>query len=191
MDDLDKFFAQMSELLNAAWPEIRKIDWSDYCTCNHQPESGVKPWYTGVLLYGNDGHGRERYEEIGEINDLEDDLQIVRNKAEVIYDDPLVFSSLQKRDPDKDIWAGGIRCSGASNIVFCITELPDLGDHLLLAHMLFKADLLRLSQSMRLKHFSYYGNMVEARDYLGISINQYNALDRHLGKLIWKTKSHL
>ena len=175
MNDLDKSFVQMEKLLIAVWPSVKQIDWSDYCSQNHKPGLDQDPWYTGLMLYATNGADWERYAIAGEISRPKDSLQMVRNKASEIIVRSDVSSSMEVRNPEKDIWAGGFKSNNDPNVIYCLTELPDVADHLLL-NLMMLVNEMRGFQATTAAAMWYFPNMQESCRYLGMSVDQLLAL---------------
>jgi len=175
MASLDQSFKQMETLLKAVWPAVSAIDWDDYCSKNHKPEPGEGPWYTGLMLYCSDSKGQQAISVVGEVSSFEDSKQMVVNKDEALRENPQADSSLELRDPSLEIWAGGRRDDSNRESVWCLTELPDLGDHLLLGPMMRKCSLLTAGNLWGDRD-SETPQAKMARVFLGMSCRQYEAL---------------
>jgi len=180
MSDLDKSFQNLQQLVRAIWPQLQEIDWSLYCTQNYKAEPGEAPWNTGLVMdYAVDGV-RADYVCLGAVPDISGAFKALDNKHQSIKSNPSVDSSLETRNPEKNIWAGGQRMSPGSRVTFAVTEMVDLGDHLLLRPLMFEVGMLT-HQHLLADRDSETSLVKTARVYLGMSCMQYDALrDRML-----------
>lgn len=183
---MDKSFKQMSALLQAIWPEISNIDWSQYCTqgVSAYDDAGV-PKYTGLLMHRAGGGciGASTVA-VGFLPRPEKSAVTVTNKTNLVTNRMRgAKTSIEKRDPADNIWGGGVLCSQDENIAYGITGLPEIGDHLLVSEMMWACNILCLDDWNVISD-PHSDAIHSARHHVGMSITDYNNLKNRIGTIV-------
>ncbi len=139
---MKKIFERLNAVLEIAMPKIYEINWPKYG--NYQCFSGTcDRKYQGILFHFESGDEAGYYfYQHGILTDSTKSARIVRTKVRLLQENRGYASSLELRDPDSGKWGGGIRVSRPNSFLCGITGLPELGDHLLLANLLYLCDFL-------------------------------------------------
>lgn len=185
-DEMDTAFDEMLALLNAVWPEVREIDWSEYCTKNHLPEPGAAPWYTGLTIMCRCNIRSWYYHNtLGLPASSKENLRILKSKIAAVQGNPGVTSSLTVRDPANDIWAGARQDEYMPNITWAVTGLPDVADHLLIGSMMVRCDRMSTGRLYAEDwHLDPDPDLVTACEYLGMSTLQHNKLRERVLEIV-------
>lgn len=181
---MDKSFEQMAALLQAVWPAISTIDWSNYCgqRVSAYDDSGV-PKYTGLLMHRSGvGCVGATTVTVGFLPRPEKSATIVAGKTELLEMYPLINASIEARQPDMNLWGGGVR-SNEHSVGYGITGLPEIGDHLLVSQMMREYKLLT-NPDWKAVVDPETEHMVEARAYVDMSVEKYNSLKRHIFDIV-------
>jgi hypothetical protein len=183
---MDKSFEQMSALLQAVWPAVSNIDWSQYCTkgVSAYDDAGA-PKYTGLIMHrAGGGCVGASTVAVGFLPRPEQSAIIVTNKTGVVTD-PLnnIKASIECREPDNNIWGGGVRCSTDDKLAYAITGLPEIGDHLLVAEMMWICNILSLSDLNEITNFEFKG-VETACDRFGMDITNFDALEQRITEIV-------
>lgn len=188
-------FARMSALLNAVWPEVSQIEWSQYCGTNvaAYDDSGV-PKYTGLLMHrsikGAPCLGATTAA-VGFLPRPEKSATIVTTKTKTIFTGNRdVIASIELRDPERGLWGGGIRVDDKTVLdsAYAITGLPEIGDHLLIANMMYRGGLLSSGNYVKLvdSNTSYHPQMANARKYVNMAPSQFKMLGQVIESIVTK-----
>jgi hypothetical protein len=191
---MDESFEQMSALLRAVWPAVSHIDWSLYCTesVSVYDNEGV-PRFTGLLMHRSTG-GRiigASTDAVGFLPRPEKSAATVTNKTTVVLDSiENAIASITRRDPDQNIWGGGVRCSSDAGVAYAISGLPEIGDHLLVAEMMWTNKLLCLDDFKDITGHEFTG--VEAAcARVGMSNESYQALKVKIDSIVYEAAQTL
>jgi hypothetical protein len=189
-------FDQMSALLRAVWPAISEIDWSEYCTKNVAPydNDGVAK-YTGILMHRS-GAGCSGASSVAvgflpyptrSAVTVAKKVRLILEKGEARED---CISSMHHRNPEEGFWGGGIRggnineaAAGIQPTACAITGLPELGDHALMAHMMYELGQVDEQRFNCLRELHICGTK-EAMAYVGMKDQQYVDLCRRIYDIV-------
>lgn len=189
-------FDQMSALLRAVWPAISTIDWLEYCSENVTPydNDGVAK-YTGILMHRS-GAGCSGASSVAvgflpyptkSAVTVAKKVRLILEKGEARED---CISSMHHRNPEAGYWGGGIRgggiheaAAGVPPSACAITGLPELGDHILMAHMMYELGEVDEQRFNCLRELHICGTK-EAMAYVGMSDQQYVDLCRRIHGIV-------
>lgn len=178
-------FSLMSELLQAVWPAVSEIDWSNYCNKGVAPydEVGV-PKYTGLLMhYSGGGCSGASTVQVGFLPRPEKSAITAGKKVALLRDYPHIKSSMERRNPNTGYWGGGIRSSDDPGVNYAITMLPEIGDHLLIAQMMLSCNLLS-NADWHLVVGPHTRHMTPALQYVDMSTESYYALQIRISRIV-------
>lgn len=195
---MDKSFEQMSALLHAVWPAVSQIDWSEYCTENVTPydNDGVAK-YTGILMHSSGaGCSGASTASAGFLPYPTKSAIIVARKVRLILKKAEAgedcISSMHHRNPDEGFWGGGIRATktGGQILAYAISGLPEIGDHVLMAHMMYELGLVSNQRFACLCELYICGTR-EAMAYVGMDEKQYVDLCRYISIIVGTTADEI
>ena len=176
---------QMSELLQAVWPAVSEIDWSNYCNKRVAPydEAGV-PKYTGLLMHSSGGgcSGASTVA-VGFLPYPKESAIKVASKIALLRDRPRIRASMECRNPDKGLWGGGVRSSHNPNVSYAITGLPEIADQTLVAQMMLSSDLLSIAD-WHVVVGPHTSHMTPALQYVGMPMSAYAALQIRISRIV-------
>jgi len=195
---MDKSFEKISALLCAVWPSISQIDWSEYCTENVAPydNDGVAK-YTGILMhYSGAGCSGGSTTAVGFLPYPTKSATIVAKKVRLIIEKTEAgedcISSMHHRNPEEGFWGGGIRATETDDqvLAYAISGLPEIGDHVLMAHMMYELGLVRDQRFACLRELYICGTK-EAMAYVGMNERQYVDLCRYISIVVGTTSKEI
>ncbi len=162
-------------MLRRALPELINIPWDKYGESIQLVDAvGVKK-YQGIMVVC------QRKSSIwvingtmGKLPDPMKSLETVEAKIRALHDHPEGWSSIELRDPPR-VWGGAVR-NGVGDL-WGLTGLPEIGDHLVMTHLLFYGGAITEKQRDTLLHGPGYQEVADALQHAGMSVDNYNALD--------------
>lgn len=175
---------KMIALFLALWPAISEIDWLDYTDgVTPYDDQGV-PKYTGMIMHRSDGKCIGAHTlVVGFLPRPEKSAMIAAAKTGLLRTFPEIKASLERRDPERNLWAGGIRCSHESEVSYAISGLPEVADHLLMAQMMRTCGLLE-KQDWQDMTDELSDHMTAARERFDMSPDHYSKLKRTIFNIV-------
>lgn len=169
----------MMRILTAAMPAIADFAWSDY-GAQLRMYSGEVRKYQGVLLRIEAPLVADGFEssQCGVLRDRNSSEVVAARKIAMLREAPQLRASIEARNPDVDDWGGGhvfLTPLGRVRGYAALTGLPELGDHLILAHLSLMCNMMTRDDWGRVIEFNYPG-VADAMAYVGMSKDQYAQL---------------
>lgn len=180
-------YNRLTALLEGVWPHLLSIDWAEYAD-NYEPvvfdgDMAVAK-STGVLAHFYYRPILGIYtQSFGFLPKPERSAHVVLKKVEALLRNPNQQASLEMRNPEHMLFAGAVRSSVVSHLIYAITGLPEIGDHLYVS--------VALQRSGQLSDADYAvltdpntPHMTSAREHVGMSELQFKALKRTIESVV-------
>jgi hypothetical protein len=180
---MERLFVRMSTVLGQAWPSLSEVDWTLYGTnLRLVDDSGVRK-YQGVMLHSIlEERPSVSIVRFGSLPDVKKTAVIVGTKIALLKDNPQCMASMELRNPEEGKWGGGIRASGHRGLS-ALSGLPEVGDHLVLAHLMRHNSLLTLGDwKSVLDHNQAHLQVATAK--AGMSAGQYTQLSSDIFRIV-------
>lgn len=179
---MNKSFFRLNELLKDSYERILAIDWSYYLGKNIVYDDVGVPKATGLVAHFVSEPTLGIYtQSYGFLPRPERSVQTVVRKVRLLQENMSCFASLEVRNPTTNDWGGAIRSLANSDCVeyYAVSGLPEIGDHLLVAHMMRECGLLSVSD-WEVVTGCYSDHMTKARNDAGISPESYMELEEDI-----------
>ena len=190
---MDKSFDDMTALLQAVWPSISKIDWSDFCNRGVEAynEAGV-PKYTGLIMHrAGGGCVGASTATVGFIPRPEQSSIIVTTKTMICTDlAEDIKASIERRDAKNNVFGGGVLCSRDDKVAYAISGLPEIGDHLLVADMMWACSILCLDDFNDIADLEFAG-VEDTCARVGMNGQSYEDLKVKIGDIVYEAAQTL
>lgn len=186
MNDL---FWKMNTRLKTAWPNISAIDWSRYGNeiTGYDPNTGL-PKYTGVITHFKGGETAlgAYTQTYGFLPDPGKSVRMVMNKVTALSKDSSSQTSLGIRNPNKNIYGGGIRLPDQPYTICALSGLPEIADHVILATLMYKCDAIPRSQLDDILLLRTSSPATEAMASIGMTKKQYDTFVKTVCNIIFR-----
>ncbi|HCC06290.1 TPA: hypothetical protein DEP94_02975 [Candidatus Nomurabacteria bacterium] len=176
---------QFNKLLQEAWPAISTIGWASFGKNIVAYDDNGVPKHTGVLSHVvSDGPSMGcNTQALGFLPRPETSAKIVVIKVRLLLASPKCKASMELRNPSVNEWGGGIRSSVNPEEIWALTGLPEIGDHLLCAQVMRECELLTKGDWELITDANTI-HMIAAREFVGMSIDQYMALKKLIFNIV-------
>lgn len=181
--------ARLHNTLAKCWPSLSNVDWAQYGDKIVPYGANGLPKYTGMISHlvtyaavdaPVTGINTQVY---GFMPRPEASLEVLMTKIKLLQGNVNCRASMELREPENGKWGGAIRSTIDSGIIFAISGLPEIADHLMVAIIMQRFCLLSNHDCFELTN-GVNGCLVPARHYVGMSLEQFHMMSRDISDIV-------